>query len=134
MPLGKTTVIGAPNKPVYAFLFVADNSPGFATITVPPPESGSVRLPAEPFVAGWSNGRKTPPPKLAELMEFMKTHELTTQQLLDIPELSNANFNAYQARMQELANDLSRVTELPEGETARVGDLLAAEAYRKLQK
>lgn len=39
-----------------------------------------------------------------------------------------------QARMQELTADLSRVIELPEGESARVGDLLAANAYRKLQK
>ena len=64
----------------------------------------------------------------------MKKHELTTQQLLEIPEMSNANFQAYQARMQELTEDLSRVIELPEGESARVGDLLAADGYRKLQK
>ncbi len=134
MPLGKTTVTGAPNKPVYAFLFAADNSPGFAAITIPPPETGMVRLPPEPFVAGWSDGRKTPPPKLAELMEFMKKHELSTQRLLEIPEMSNANFKAYQARVQELWSDLSRVIELPEGQTARIGDLLAADAYFKLQK
>ncbi len=48
--------------------------------------------------------------------------------------MSNANFQAYQARMQELTEDLSRVIELPEGESARVGDLLAADGYRKLQK
>ena len=99
-----------------------------------PPESGIVRLPAEPFVAGWCDGRKTPPPKLAELMEFMKKHELTTPKLLEIPEMSNANFKAYQARMQELTSDLSRVIEPPEGESTRVGDLLAADAYLKLQK
>ncbi len=134
MPLGKTTVIGSPNKPVYAFMFAPDNSPGFAAITIPPPESGMVRLPAEPFVAGWSDGRKTPPPNLAELIEFMKTHELSVQQLLNIPEMSNANFKVYQARMQELTSDLSRTVDLPEGKSARVGDLLAADAYRRLQK
>lgn len=134
MPLGKTTAIGTPDKPVYAFLFAADNSPGFATITIPPPESGLARVPAEPFVASWSNGRKTPPEKLAELIEFMKKHDLTTQQLLDIPELSNANFKARQKRMQELSSDLSRKIELPEGQTARIGDLLAADAYRRMQK
>ena len=115
-------------------MFALDNSPGFAAITIPPPESGLVRLPAEPFVAGWSDGRKTPPPNLAELMEFMKTHELSVQQLLNIPEMSNANFKVWQARMQELTSELSRTVDLPEGKSARVGDLLAADAYRRLQK
>ncbi len=64
----------------------------------------------------------------------MKKHELTTQQVLEMPEMSNAKCHAYQARMQELTKDLSRVIELPEGESARVGDLLAADSYRKLQK
>lgn len=134
MPLGKTTAIGTPNKTVYAFLFAPDNSPGFATLVIPPPTSGLARVPAEPFVAGWSDGRKTPPPKLAELIEFMKKHKLSTQELLEIPQLSNANHQAYRARMQELMPDLSRTIELPDGQTTRVGDLLAVDAYRRLQK
>ena len=66
-------------------------------------------------------------------MEFMEAHALTPDQLLNIPELSNANFPAYEARMQELRKDLSQSVELAEGRSARVGDILAVKAYRRLQ-
>lgn len=133
MPLGKTTVIGVPSVPLHAFFFAADNSPGFATVEVPVSDAGLVRVPAEPFVAGWSDGRKTPPPELAKLMEFMEAHALTPDQLLNIPELSNANFAAHQARMQELQKELSQKIELAEGVSARVGDILAIKGYRRLK-
>jgi len=133
MPLGKTTVIGVPNKPIYAFFFAPDNSPGYATVKVEPSPLVLTRIPAEPFVAGWSDGRKTPPPKLADLMKFMEKHSLTTQDLLKIPQLSNTTYQAYSARMQELMQELSRSVELPEGQSARVGDLLAVESYRRLK-
>ena len=133
MPLGKTTVIGIPNESLHAFFFAADNSPGFATVEVPVSDTGLVRVSPKPFVAGWSNGRKTPPPKLAHLMEFMDANSLTADQILKIPELSNANFPAYQARMQELQKDLSQKIELAEGTSARVGDILAVKAYRRLK-
>ncbi len=133
MPLGKTTVIGVPEKPLYAFFFAPDNSPGSATVEVPVTEAGLVRIPPEPFVAGWSNARKTPPPKLAELMEFMDAHSLTPDQLLNIPKLSSANFEVYKARMQEIWKDLSRKIELAEGTSARVGDILAVKGYQQLK-
>ena len=63
----------------------------------------------------------------------MDAHSLTPDQLLNIPELSNANFAAYQARMQELQKDLSRKIELAEGTSARVGDILAVKGYRQLK-
>lgn len=132
MPVGKTTVIGAPNAPLSAFFFAADNSPGFATLAISAPRSGLVRMAPEPFVAGCSNGRKTPPAKLADLMAFMAKHSLTTQELLNIPELSAATYAAHRARMQELTQDLARKVELPEGQSASVGDLLAVDAYQRL--
>ena len=132
MPLGKTTVLGVPDKPLYAFLFAPDNSPGFASIEVPSPRGGLARVPKEPFVAGWSNGRKTPPPKLAELIEFLEQHELHVGALLQIPPLSNATFKEHSAKMEELTRDLSRNVELTENRSARVGDLLAADAYQRM--
>jgi hypothetical protein len=133
MPLGITTVIGVPNKPIHAFFFAPDNSPGFASIKVEPSPLCMVRVPAEPFVAGWSDGRKTPPPELADLMKLMDKHSLTTQDMLKIPKISNATYQAYRVRMQELMQELSRKVELPEGQSARVGDLLAVESYRRLR-
>jgi hypothetical protein len=135
MPLGLTTVVGVPDsKPIYAFFFAPDNSPGFATLKVPPSPLGFRRMAPETFVAGWSDGRRTPPPELAELTRFLDSHSLSVSQLLNIPPLSNATFKEYGKRMEELMRDLSRKVELPEGKSARVGDLLAAESYRLVKK
>jgi hypothetical protein len=49
--------------------------------------------------------------------------------LLAIPPLSNKTFAAYEARIEELRKELARVVTLPEGKSARVGDLLAADGY-----
>lgn len=132
MPLGKTIVVGAPDQPVYAFFFAPDNIPGYATVEVPTAKTGLVRVPPEPFVAGWSDGRKTPPPNLVELGEFLDGHALSPRQLLDIPKLSNATSEAYDKRMKELMSQLSKKIELPEGRSALVGDILAVEWYRWL--
>ena len=134
MPRGKTTVIGAPDDPLYAFFFAADNSPGFAAVKVPASHGGLVRVEKEPFIAGWSDGRKTPPPKLAELLEFLDKHSLTVRQVLEIPQLGHATFKEHNARMKELTGRLHEEVELPEGRLVRIGDLLAADAYRRLQK
>jgi hypothetical protein len=66
-------------------------------------------------------------------MKFMDKHSLTTQDMLKIPQLSNATYEAYRARMQELMKDLSSRVELPEGKSARIGNLLAIEGYRRLK-
>lgn len=133
MPLGKTTVIGVPNKTLYAFFIAPDNSPGFATVEVPASQDGLVLVGPEPFVAGWSNGRKTPPPNLANLIEVMDANSISPNRLLNLPELSNANFAAYHDRMQELRNELSQTIEIAAGTSARVGDVLAAMGYQRLK-
>jgi hypothetical protein len=133
MPLGKTTVVGVPDQPVYAFFFAPDNSPGFASVKVPASRTGLSRVPPEPFVAGWSDGRKTPPPELAELSEFLEAHALTPRQLLSIPKLSNATSEEYSTRLEELSQQLSSKIELAEGKSARVGDILAVEWYRQMK-
>lgn len=134
MPYGKTTVIGVPDRTLYAFFFAPDNSPGYATVEVPAARSGLVRMGSERFVAGWSDGRKTPPAELAELMDFLEKHSLTASQVLAIPALRSVTYEAYRARMQALTQQLSTEVELPEGRLARIGDLLAVEAYRRLGK
>lgn len=136
MPLGKTTAVGVPDEPLYAFFFAPDNSPGFATVEVPTSATGLVRVPPEPFVARWSDGRKTPSPKLADLMKFLDAHSLTPRQLLKLPELkrTKATSDAHRARMDELSQQLHQKVELPEGKSARIGDLLALESYRRLKQ
>lgn len=135
MPLGQTIVIGVPeDAPLYAHFFAPDNSPGYATITVPPSKSRFREAPSEPFVAGWSNGRHTPPPELAELMQFMDAHKLSAKELLKIPDLSAKTHVEYRQRMEELRGELAKKIDLPAGKSARIGDILAADAYRRLAK
>ena len=88
----------------------------------------------EPFVAGWSDARKTPPAEIAELIELMDEHSLAADALLKIPKLSNANYQAYQARRKELLGKLSSTVEITEGRSVRIGDIMAAEAYRRLKQ
>ena len=134
MPSGRTTVIGAPDQPLYAFFFAGDNSPGYAAVTVPASQGGLVRVPPEQFIAGWSNGRKDPPPKLAELTQFLESKSLTASGFLELPKLSHATFDEYFARMNELRQQFHREIELPEGRTTRVADLIAVMSYERLQR
>lgn len=134
MPLGKSTVSGTPPESVYAFFVAADNKPGFTWIEVKPAPSGFVRVPAEPFVAGWSNGRKSPPENLRELMSFLEKNNLSADDLLELPELSRDTHSQYQKRINDLMDDLSRTVDLPEGRNTRIGDLLAVIKYRQLMQ
>lgn len=134
MPLGQTTVIGVPDKPLYGFLFAPDNSPGYVQLTIQPSPTGFTQVPAEPFIAGWSNGRKTPPPDLAKLATFLEAHSLSAAQVLKLPKLNKDNAVAFRDRMLELTSNLSKQVQLPENQTARVGDLLAVQAYQRLQR
>lgn len=134
MPIGKTTVIGVPNGRLHAFFFAADNLPGVSAITVEPTEGGLVRPPAEPFVAPWSDGRKTPPEHLAELGKLVDEEGVTIDGLLEIPPLSNQTADAFRERMKVLGQDLGREVLVAEGRTVRVGDLLALRVYRQLQE
>ena len=134
MPLGKTSVSGAPPESIYAFFVAADNKPGFTWIEVKPHQSGFVQVPAEPFVAGWSNGRKSPPEKLRELMSFLENKNLRADDLLELPELSRDTHGQYQKRMNDLMENLSRTVDLPEGRNTRIGDLLAVIKYRQLMQ
>lgn len=132
MPRGRTTVIGAPDVPLYAFFFAADNSPGFALASIPPSGGELVRQEAEPFIAGWSNGRKTMPIPLQNLSEFLSRKQLSIDALLSIPDRTQDGGRPYAERIQQLTRQLTRRIALPEDRVVRVGDLLAIEAWRRL--
>ena len=134
MPAGKTTVIGVPATTVHAFFAASDSRPGAAAVEVPVSKTGFARVPAERYVAEWSNGRKTPPPKLAKLMEFLEKEALEPDELLELPPFARETFAAHLARLQELLKDLHRQIELPDGSTARVGDIFAVRSYQQFKK
>ena len=85
MPYGRTTVVGLPRTDIHTWLFANDNSPGF-TAEVYALESGFLRAPPIPFIAGWSNGRKEPPPRLQELAERLTEMGSSPQSLLGVDE------------------------------------------------
>jgi hypothetical protein len=134
MLLGKTTVLNAPNSTIYGFLYAADNSPGSAQVTIAQTQAKYVAVPAVPFIAGWSDGKKTPEGQVAKLINLLTEKKLTVSKILEIPELSNATFGAYQKRMARLREQLSKEVTVVKGVQARVGDLLAAQAYLRLMQ
>ncbi len=134
MPGGRTTIIGVPDVPLYAFFFAADNSPGFAAASVPPSGGQLVRQEPEAFIAAWSDGKRKMPVSLQKLSEFMDRKKLRVQQLLALPGPDLEDGRARAERISRLTTELFRVIPLAEERTARVGDLLAIEAYRRLQE
>jgi hypothetical protein len=67
-------------------------------------------------------------------MHFLEDQSLDIAELLDIPRASSVNAVAYRKRMVQLATQLAREIELPEERRARVADLLAIMAYRRLRQ
>lgn len=130
MPYGRTIVVGVPREKVHAFFFAADNAPGYATQEY---EVRAFERPGRvPFVASWSDGRHDPPPPIRRTMELMQKHGLTAEGLLGI----DSNLSPQQrgeARLK-LVDQLDREVQLPEGRSATAGDVLAAEAYARLQE
>lgn len=125
MPSGRTTIIGLPPGPVHAFFFAADNSPGYATQTYTPQLASPA--PKIPFVAGWSDGRHDPPEDLKKLMEQMEKENIYLEKLLGLTTKDGKPDRAALA-----AQPLDRRFMLPDGSSHRLGDLLAADAYRRL--
>ena len=129
MPYGRTTVLGLPPGTVHAFFFAPDNSPGFAAGRF---EVDGLRARRAPFVAGWSDAQHDPPPRIREVMDLMRRHNLHADRLLGIdPSLPPQRL---QEERLKLAKDLNRKVELPEGQAATVGEILAAEGYASLQE
>lgn len=133
MPRGRTTIIGVPDIPLYAFFFAADNSPGFAATSVPPAGGELVRQEPEAFIAAWSDGRREMPVSLQKTSEYMDRRKLRVQQLLALPGPDLDGGRARAERISQLTLELTRLIPLAEDREARVGDLLAIEAYRRLQ-
>lgn len=127
MPGGRTIVIGLPLAPVHAFYFAADNSPGFASQVLHP--SLLALAPRVPFVAGWSDARHDPPPGLKKIMKIIEQNNLDPALLLGMK-----TKDGKPDRDALLAQPLDRRVTLPDGSTHRLGDLLAADAYRRLQQ
>lgn len=134
MTHGRTTIIGAPDDSFYIFLCVADNWSGFLTLKVEPSESKCVGVPYQPFVAGWSDGHKTPPADLAELMRLLDETGIKLKPLYGPENFNNKSFTQ-QALLLETPVDLPEAikSKLTWERPVRLGDLMAIEQYKNLQ-
>lgn len=129
MPGGRTTVIGAPRGTVHAFFFAPDNSPGYAADSY---EVGDfTRAPTIPFVAGWSDGRHDPPPRLQRMAELLQQNQWHAESVLGLR--TNVTRSELAVDYRKLLEKLDQKVELPGGEQATVGDLLAIISYARMK-
>jgi hypothetical protein len=129
MPYGRTTFVGLPQTKLHTWFFANDNSPGF-TAEVYDVESGFLRAPAIPFVAGWSDGRKEPPPRLQELADRLKKLGRSPQAVLGVDETLPLR-DQYE-RVALYRENPSHTVMLSNGETIPGGDLVALMLYEQL--
>ena len=133
MPDGVTTVRGLPAGKLYVSMFAADNVPGFANAEVEIKPDQTTRL-STPFVAGWSDGRHDPPPRLQPLFDDFKAGKFTLAGVLGDERADKFNMYALFQTTSAAFGPLDRVVELPGGGTATVADLLAVKLYGDLQR
>lgn len=124
---------GLPPGEVHVAMFFYDNRPGSAagSTTIKPDEIATLNPHA---VAGWSDGRKDPPPHLLALMNTLIENDWKAEAVLgELPEEAK-NGGLLGNGILEAWGPLDRPVELPDGSRVSAGDLMAASAYRKIQK
>ncbi|MBN2474932.1 MAG: hypothetical protein JXB62_10020 [Pirellulales bacterium] len=136
MPKGKTTVYGLPEGKVHFVLFANDDSPGFGAGEANV-KSGKITDAYAPIVAGWSDGRHDPPPRLVPLFNQVKS--LAQEKDFSLPELLRKhgielNWKGIMNSQAEISRHLSTQIELPDGTKTTFGDLMAIVGYLELQR
>lgn len=127
------TYHGLPDGEVHVAMFFYDNRPGSAagTATIRADETATLRPHA---IAGWSDGRKDPPPSLAPLTEKLTATQWQLEHLLgDLPDEVRRRRD-FGSGVLQAWGPLDRRVQLPDGSTETVADLIAAATYRDLQK
>jgi C-terminal processing protease CtpA/Prc len=134
MPRGATTVHGLPEGHVYMTVFANDSNPGWGESAVKL-DVGRTTAVDLSIVASWTNGaRHDPPERLASLFRTVKDKGYDLGEMLeDILDQQNIN-HPMDIILFGKRSGFDQAFELPDGVTASVGDLLAVEAYIRLEK
>ncbi|MHB8957454.1 MAG: carboxypeptidase-like regulatory domain-containing protein [Pirellulaceae bacterium] len=138
MPLGRTTFLDLPEGSAYLAAFAADNIPGFGSAACDLKSNRSVAS-VVPLIAAWSDGHKTPPPTLVELVAKVRTippdelRSLVEQQYPNVAKLRSPSEGPRRDPWIGLIPDLDKPVKLPDGTTVPLKDLMAAEAYVRLE-
>ena len=133
MPKGETIVRGLPGGKLYVAMFAGDNVPGFAAAEVEIRPDETTRL-HTPFVAAWSDGRHDPPSRLRPLFDDLQAKHFTLSEVFGNEHLDGVGMRSPLGKVIESIGPLERVVDLPNGKTASVADLLAAQCYIDLQR
>ena len=132
MEVGYVTVMGLPeHEAVHAGLVNYDNSVGVGGGTFAPGQTEGTIL----IYAGWSNGHKDPPARLAPLTEHLAKeptsldHFLDEKMIEEFRHLFKDDENVHWCLLRVLMEDNERVVEVPGFGKQRLADVLAAHGF-----
>ncbi len=135
-------ISGLPEGELQFYSFVNDNNGGWGGVraTVVPGRIVEAYL---PLIAGWSNGHRTPPAELEDLVTYFNDNpaesgklnefmaQLLKQYLPDDPESQQSH--RFEAQLK-LAEHLQDEYKLANGETVTLADAMAASAYHRMKR
>lgn len=132
-------ISGLPESEVQFFSFVNDNNGGIGAVksTV---LSDQVTQAYLPVIAGWSNGHRTPPPELEDLVQYFRDNPKEVGRLNEYREILKKRYidenesRPNQALQLKLIPHLSEDYELANGEKITLAEAWAAMAYSRMKK
>ena len=137
MPSGKTTIYGLPEGKIYLAMFAGDSVPGWADGETDIQTKKTTVLNYIQFVNSWSNSRHTPPEHLLPLFEEMKLLLVEDKAFLQ-KLFANHGVGFEASKMwdiqKQISQHLQKEIELPAGNKALFGDVVAAAYYIQLEK
>ena len=133
---------GLPSGELQFYSFVNDNNGGWGGVkaSIINGHNGSVHL---PVIAGWSNGHRTPPPELEELVKYFdenmdevaKLQEFTTElQQRYTPKGEQVRGRHWTDLQVKMAIHLSDDYQLANDQTVKLADAWAAMAYHHMNR
>ncbi len=131
MPKGVTTFKNVPEGDIHLTAFANDNRPGFGCASANVGTGGSARVTVD-LVAGWSDGRKTPPDRLRPLYDKAVANRWDLKELEPLATLIG---EIEQRRGDSIVEAIERhggmeqMIGLPDGTSAPLPDALAVWAY-----
>jgi hypothetical protein len=142
MPGGVTRMSGLPEGTLYLSVFAADNNGGIGSDTIEMVAGEEVHADYIPIVCPWSNGRHEPPEALKPTFEEMKEvaeaegnylvpflDDLLAEQGITVEHSEDMD-----SRMAPYRDHFAVEVTLPSGRSVRFADVLAALAYKDLQR
>ncbi len=136
-------ISGLPEGEIQFYSFVNDNNGGMGGVkaTIVEGENSRVHL---PVIAGWSNGHRTPPPELEDLVKYFKDNPAEIGKLNQYTEKLKQKYlpdgqkprarTGWIELQKKVASHLQDEYELGNGKKVTLADAWAAQAYHRMSK